>query len=353
MSIHDNKLITQLDQMLYKDEYTLKEASYILGKSHQTLWRWCKTNHISYIPKSQGSKPVYYLHRQTIIDLVKKKSLPTIKEEGSWKSHIDYWETLVTQGLKITSRPYSQRTFDDYKYYLDKLLKLPQGSYFDAYLAGLKDIPIEHDSTREHYYKAALSYAKALVEIGCISKLTLEQIKEYKPTRKQGMIVKPAIYNDVVKVREWSKKNDEVCYFIVMMLLNTGMRVSELVHLKRSDINLDEGSVTIKKSKWGKTRRVGITIELMEYLRGYTGELYTCYMSRRGINRRLEKASRHCGLTYNVSPHQIRRVFVTENHKQGKPLVVLQRACGHSSIEVTRGYCKITEEDVVKGMSEW
>jgi site-specific recombinase XerD len=74
-------------------------------------------------------------------------------------------------------------------------------------------------------------------------------------------------------------------------------------------------------------------------------------MDRIGIACRLGKLSRKTGIP--VTPHTLRRAFVTINANKGRPLPMLQIACGHSDITTTRSYCLTTEDETIEAMQSW
>jgi integrase len=74
-------------------------------------------------------------------------------------------------------------------------------------------------------------------------------------------------------------------------------------------------------------------------------------MDRNGILTRIYKLGRKAKIP--VSPHALRRAFVTINANKGRPLPMLQIACGHSNITTTRSYCMTTEDETIETMSAW
>jgi len=74
-------------------------------------------------------------------------------------------------------------------------------------------------------------------------------------------------------------------------------------------------------------------------------------MTRDGLLNRIRRLGKK--LNIDVSPHALRRAFVTINANKGRSLVMLQMACGHSDIKTTRSYCKTTEEEVIREMKNW
>lgn len=74
-------------------------------------------------------------------------------------------------------------------------------------------------------------------------------------------------------------------------------------------------------------------------------------MARDGLLNRIRKLGQKIGIP--VSPHSLRRAFVTINANKGRSLVMLQMACGHSDIKTTRSYCKTTEDEMIQAMKGW
>ncbi len=74
-------------------------------------------------------------------------------------------------------------------------------------------------------------------------------------------------------------------------------------------------------------------------------------MVRDGLYVRLRLIGKRVGVV--VSPHTLRRAFVTLNANQGRSLVMLQIACGHANINTTRSYCQTSEDEVIAAMQNW
>jgi integrase len=150
---------------------------------------------------------------------------------------------------------------------------------------------------------------------------------------------------------------------LVILLSQTGLRVSEAANLRLEDIDFENRFLTVKLAKWGKTRRVGLTTSVIAAIQTYlafrpkveeswllinrNGER----MARFGIRNRLDRIGER--VKVKVTPHALRRAFVTLNANKGRPLVMLQIACGHSDITTTRSYCMTTEDETIEAMQAW
>lgn len=150
---------------------------------------------------------------------------------------------------------------------------------------------------------------------------------------------------------------------IVILLSDTGLRASEACDLRLNDIDLEKKILIVRKGKGDKRRRIGLNERVAEAIKQFLScrksqnEEYLLLnkegkpLDRFGIRRKLRTLGKKAGI--QVTPHALRRAFVTINHNKGRPLAHLQIACGHSDIETTRSYCMTTEDQVIEAMKSW
>jgi len=143
---------------------------------------------------------------------------------------------------------------------------------------------------------------------------------------------------------------------LVLILLRTGMRIGELLGTKVEDINLRENVIQIVEAqknrvgrvvylskdagdalkRWLKTRRVKSTF----IFPGNCGRALSYAAARLRFNAYLQKAGLvHKGYTL----HCLRHTCATELLNAGMPLQCLQELLGHSCIEMTRRYARLTD----------
>ena len=140
------------------------------------------------------------------------------------------------------------------------------------------------------------------------------------------------------------------------LLYATGMRVSELIHLKTTDVNLNLGYVTCHES--GKERIIPIgnvsRTALYQYLDrsrrvlvkdDQENALFTnCSgkpMSRQGFWKVLKSYAQDAGIQHEITPHTLRHSFATHLLEGGADLRVIQELLGHSDISTTQIYTHI------------
>ncbi len=156
---------------------------------------------------------------------------------------------------------------------------------------------------------------------------------------------------------------------IILLLLRTGMRIGELLNLQVSDINLRELKICIYLGEKNAQGRVVYFCDdakeaLLTWLRirepeyrylfyGYSGQPLSYSGARKVFCKYLKKA----GLaSKGYTLHQLRHTFASELLNAGMRLEVLQQLLGHSTVEITRHYARLTdrtrEEEYFRAMKQ-
>lgn len=147
---------------------------------------------------------------------------------------------------------------------------------------------------------------------------------------------------------------------ILEVMYATGMRVSELIGLKLSDLHLSLGLVqTIGKGD--KERIIPLGDYAIQWLERYLDEVrpllvkdatevhvfvnnHGSGLSRQGIWKNLKQLVRDAGITKEVTPHTLRHSFATHLLENGADLRTVQELLGHADISTTQIYTHITKK---------
>lgn len=139
---------------------------------------------------------------------------------------------------------------------------------------------------------------------------------------------------------------------IIVTLIRSGLRVSELTDLRYDD--LFERSIVVRKGKGGKARITFISPDaeqaIYEYLatKCRTEYLFTNLcgnkISRQYIARIVSEYARAAGIEKHVSPHTLRHTFATGLLHNGARIEDVQPMMGHANINTTRIYMHFTNE---------
>ena len=279
---------------------------------------------------------------------------------NSYSQYLSGWEDAMRFGL-IGGRPFSEICIKTYLFYTEWFLKQYSELTVDHLKKVLLSIPIEHFAKRQKLYQSLTCFARYLEQEGLNMDTYLAQAKKFRPRRhlpeKKHSVDQRGL--DALLAACQSPLE----YLLVILLSQTGLRVNEAANLKLEDIDLEKQYLTVKLAKWGKTRRVGLQSKVIEAIQGYltyrpkTAEDWLLInrhgnrMDRYGIRNRLDRLGQRAQV--KVTPHALRRAFVTLNANKGRPLVMLQIACGHNDIATTRSYCMTSEDETIEAMQGW
>ena len=144
------------------------------------------------------------------------------------------------------------------------------------------------------------------------------------------------------------------------VLYATGLRVSELVTLRITQVSLDMGVVRVM-GKGSKERLVPLGEEALDWLGRYLAEGREVLLDKQvsdalfvtargeGMTRQMfwyliKKYAKQCGLSKPLSPHTLRHAFATHLLNHGADLRVVQMLLGHADISTTQIYTHVARE---------
>jgi len=143
------------------------------------------------------------------------------------------------------------------------------------------------------------------------------------------------------------------------VLFSTGVRVSELVDLNFTDMDVEGQAIRVRgKGKKQRTSPIGPTAlaAIQKYLQlRRTDSRSTNFdqsalfvnkhgqrLSTRSVRRKLDKYLAECGLDPTISPHTLRHSFATHMLNRGADLRSVQELLGHQSLSTTQVYTHLT-----------
>lgn len=148
---------------------------------------------------------------------------------------------------------------------------------------------------------------------------------------------------------------------IMKVMLNMGLRVSEITNLKPSNINLTSQKLRIVNGKGGVDRDLIIPTALIDYIKAWkdirlknTEYFFTTLkggkVSERYLVDMIKRYGRRAKIDKVISPHTLRHTFATEYYRQTKDIETLRRILGHADISTTQIYITLANIDVENGM---
>ena len=141
---------------------------------------------------------------------------------------------------------------------------------------------------------------------------------------------------------------------IMQVAFSTGLRISELLRLKRSDFTKGDTSKVLEisiigKMDWQRTIYISPTAlqATLRYFAGRSDDDDRAFMiSKRGAQKMVKVRAIEAGMEKFISCHVFRHSFACHLLKQGVSLFYIQQFCGHRAISSTSAYLHATNFDL-------
>lgn len=188
----------------------------------------------------------------------------------------------------------------------------------------------------------------------------IKLVKVPKDTKEPLTVVEVKKIFKVMDLAEYSQFRD---YVIMMVILDCGVRINELLNVKVEDYNSKDKTIKIG-SETAKTREARIlpisskTARLLQRLitiAENNGEEYIFCSSYGGrihtinVIKNFEKYGKRAKVTNKqTTPHNYRRAFAVEAVKAGMDVFTLQKMLGHANITTTRIYVNLDNTHLIK-----
>jgi site-specific recombinase XerD len=143
---------------------------------------------------------------------------------------------------------------------------------------------------------------------------------------------------------------------ILQLLYSSGLRVSELVNLKQTDIDFEQNTGWVRKGKGRKDRMFILSNKLSSKLRNFSNKnkdwIYLFSKEKPLTTRNLQKivkiTAKRAGLQKKVHPHTLRHSFATHLLENGVDIRKIQVLLGHSSLTTTQIYAHVSNAELKK-----
>ena len=293
----------------------------------------------------------------------------------NWKTYIKSYQSY----LRI-ERGLSTNTIENYTFDIDRLC-----NYLDLHATEISPVKISEATLQEFIYSVAKEVnarSQARIISGLKSFFSYLVFEEYRNDNPLELIETPRIgrklpdtlstqeIDNLIAAIDLSKMEGERNRTILETLYCCGLRVSELVGLKISDLFFEEGFIKIT-GKGNKQRFVPISIHTQKYIEIYKnsvrnhlviqkGHEDTLFLNRRG--RQLTRAmiftiikdlATKIDLNKSISPHTFRHSYATHLLENGADLRSIQLLLGHESITTTEIYVHLDRKFLTQIMNAY
>lgn len=241
----------------------------------------------------------------------------------------------ILSGLKeeFSLRKYSSKTIKVYLYYIKAFLK-SNNSYrtFFLRLSGRSENTIRLASAAIRFYLQQ-------------ENISFEKIVLPKKPKKLPVVLSKKEIENMISVTVNLKHK-----LVVSLLYSAGLRLSELINLKREDVDLIRNLIYVKQGK-GKKDRTSLLSKkvkklLNEYYKTINDQKYV-FMGRKNkyssktVQEIINKSAKKAGIVKHISPHMLRHSFATHLLEQGTDIRTIQKLLGHENVRTTQIYTHV------------
>lgn len=281
--------------------------------------------------------------------------------------------------LKI-ERGLSQNSIDSYSRDITKLI-----SYLKKNSISTSPIKINNDVIQQFIYQVSKSInarTQARLISGLRSFFNYLIFENYRNTNPMDLLESPKIgrklpdtisiveIDNIISSIDLSKPQGERNRTILETLYSCGLRVSELINLKISDLFFEEGFIRVI-GKGNKQRLIPINFKTQKYITFYIDDIRrhiniqkgfedTLFLNRRGkqltrvmIFTIVKNATIKAGIKKQISPHTFRHSFATHLLENGADLRSIQQMLGHESITTTEIYVHVDRSHLKNVMEQF
>ena len=185
-------------------------------------------------------------------------------------------------------------------------------------------------------------------------------INPVKPSHflRQGRPLPKKLSQDHVRTL-FAQITNPMDHALCLLMLRCGLRVSEVAHLRRSDLDWEQRALRIEQGKGRKDRGVYLSADVL-------AELQACLalrpdavphdlvfwnqkrthraLSAKGIQKKMERYAKAAGI--KASCHSLRHTFASNLLEEGAEVIAIKELLGHASIGSSERYAKLSNQRV-------
>ena len=217
-----------------------------------------------------------------------------------------------------------------------------------SYITNLREKKLKTSSINRKI-SALKNFLKFLHSEKIIEQIDFQEFESLSNTKKIPKAIPKSLMEQTFINLYKSKQTNKELYILVLKLIYlSGLRISEALNLKWSDINHQDNSIYVY-GKGSKERKVFIIKDFLDHLKNLDKENQFIFMlnkkkiSARSVNKFLENCYNESIIKDKLSSHVFRHSFATTMLENNADIRHIQKLLGHSSISTTEIYTKVAK----------
>ena len=219
---------------------------------------------------------------------------------------------------------------------------------FEAFISKLRKNNLSLSSINRKV-SVIKNFFKFLQSEKIIDQINLDKFESLKNSKKIPKAITKSQIDEIFNSLNNSKsRNSKVYTMVLRLMFLSGLRVSEALNLRWSDLNINDFSLNIY-GKGSKERKVYLTQEFSKQLSHLKSNSIFIFhiknkpISTRTINKFLNDSFKNGIINKSLSSHIFRHSFATTMLENNADIRHIQKLLGHSSISTTEIYTKVAK----------
>ena len=265
----------------------------------------------------------------------------------------EHWLKKLDEELR--SRKYSRSTYKAYIYYnrlicstLQKTAEEIRPDDVTGFIALM-----EKD---KNYTASAMNLALSAIKFFFRYVLKKDDINDHHRPHQDGRLPMILSKEEIAKVLGMEKNPKH--RLLLMLVYSSGLRVSEVVALKREHIDLSRKVIYVKLGKGRKDRSTLLSEKAAQFIEEYCnffeinkwlfpGQRASHHLTIRSAQHIFDKAVQNAGIVKKITIHGLRHTFATHLLESGTDIRYIQALLGHANLRTTERYTHVARRNVL------
>jgi site-specific recombinase XerD len=265
-----------------------------------------------------------------------------------------YWQEKLT--TELHAGKYSRKTIQSYVHYNKAFCRTMRKRPEDIHAGDIKTYLAYLDKSLD-LSASSINLALSSFKFFYTKVLKKDIIREQHRPRQDKRL--PLVLSKVEVEHILNAEKNPKHRLLLMLAYSSGLRVSEVVALKKEDIDFTRKTVLVRSGKGRKDRYTLLSERAAQFIKEYCslydsniwlfpGHITHRPLSIRSAQNIFEKALRNAGINKAVSIHNLRHTFATHLLESGTDIKYIQALMGHISIRTTERYTHVARRHILR-----
>jgi len=265
----------------------------------------------------------------------------------------EHWLNKLDAALR--SRKYSPRTQKAYIYYNRLICRTLQKTPEEIHPEDVTEFIANMEKSKD-YSASSMNLAISAIKFFFRNVLKKDEISEQHRPRHDERLPMVLSKEEIKKVLSLEKNPKH--RLLLMLVYSSGLRVSEVVALKKEHIDLSRKVIYIRLGKGRKDRSTLLSEKAAGYIEEYynffdiqkwlfPGQPVTRHLTIRSAQHIFDKAVCRAGITKRITIHGLRHTFATHLLESGTDIRYIQTLLGHANLRTTERYTHVAKRSVL------